>query len=378
MPIVDKRDRNNWYNSVPVYDPLKGNPLMDPNFSIEKMEGNELNFGGKSIVAKIPEIKGRIFRDNKSGNGTSIVLLTDRYPDPDNPGRIRHERVVIGTELFGRFAGLMAANDKYHEYFDTNGNLVYDPLTRRKEREAREAEKKAAKEAAEEAQRKAAKEGRKEAERKTQSPKAAAKQEEHQETGRTEKKTDIAEKERTVDEIRESLLKKEKLLKQQLQELAQKQQEADEKLQQLEEAQEELDSLIEERKYEMQERAAAHLSLLDNILDSHFTTVKEQAKRRPDALMRLTQIRTINEILKELREWFAGTEAEDYLHLADEPREDDLEHHPGTTYGEMAILLSAYTHTIFAVRFRKLYWKQGTPVTPEEDEDGEEEEEDET
>ncbi len=363
MPIVDKRDRNNWHNSIPVYDPLKGNPLADSNFSIEKMEGNELNFGGKSIIAKIPEIKGRIFRDNKSGNGTSIVLLTDRYPDLDNPGRIRHDRVVIGTELFGRFAGLMAANDRYHEYFDTEGNLVYDPLQRRKEREAREAEKKA----------------KREAQRETQNPKAAAEQEKNQKTERTEPKTDNAEKERTVDEIRESLLKKEKILKQQLQELTQKQQEADERLQQLEEAKEELDSLIEERQYEIQERDAAHLALLDNILDSYFTTVKEQAKRRPDTLMRLTQIRTINEILKELREWFAGTEAEDYFHLAEEPWEDDLEHHPGTTYGEMAILLSAYTHTIYACRHRKLYWKNGTPVTLEEDEDEEDsEEEDET
>ena len=95
--------------------------------------------------------------------------------------------------------------------------------------------------------------------------------------------------------------------------------------------------------------------------------------------MRLTQIRMINEILKELQEWFAGTEAEDYLHLAEEPREDDLEHHPGTTYGEMAILLSAYTHTVSACRYGRLYWKSGTPVNPEEEEDEEyDEEEDET
>ena len=151
MPFIDKRNRNNWYNSIPVSNPLKGNPLMDPDFSIEKMEGNEINLGGDSIIAKIPEIKGRIFRDKKGGSSTSIVLLIDRYPDPANPGKIRHEWVVIGAELFGRFAGLMAANDKYHEYFDTKGKLVYDPLQRRKEREAREAAK--------EAQRKAEKTG---------------------------------------------------------------------------------------------------------------------------------------------------------------------------------------------------------------------------
>ena len=83
--------------------------------------------------------------------------------------------------------------------------------------------------------------------------------------------------------------------------------------------------------------------------------MKEQAKRRPDALMRLTQIRAINEILDELRHYFAGSESENYLHLAEEPREDDLEHHPGTTYGEMDILLAAYRWTIHAFRYNSLY-----------------------
>ena len=71
--------------------------------------------------------------------------------------------------------------------------------------------------------------------------------------------------------------------------------------------------------------------------------------------MRLTQIRAINEILDELRNYFAGSESERYLHLAEEPREDDLEHHPGTTYGEMDILLTAYRWTVHAFRYKSLY-----------------------
>ena len=54
---------------------------------------------------------------------------------------------------------------------------------------------------------------------------------------------------------------------------------------------------------------------------------------------------------------FTGTEAEDYFHLAQDPREDDLEHYPGTTYGEMAILLSAYEWTISAFLMKHLYAK---------------------
>ncbi len=380
MPIYDKRDRNNWYNSIPVSSRQKANPLADPDFSIEKMQENEIDFGDGSILAKIPNIEGRIFRrDDKDRNSTYIVLLTDSRYDKELK-QTRNDKVIIGTELFGKYEGLMMANENYHLYFDTRGRLVNDPMKKRKEEEIRDW-----------ARRETEANGSTADNTDTTGTACTANEtkdptEETDPTGTTgititdnltnDRKTDIANNdstqttqgERTVDEIRESLLKKEKLLKQQLRALEQKHEEADIQLQELQEKQEKLDELIEAREYEMTKKAASHLDLLYYILDDFLTTVKEQAKRRPDALLRMTQIRTINEILEELKTLFKGTEAEDYLHLAAEPREDDLEHHPGTTYGEMAILLTAYTHTINACRYNRLFWKTTSPATGDKEE----------
>lgn len=72
--------------------------------------------------------------------------------------------------------------------------------------------------------------------------------------------------------------------------------------------------------------------------------------------MTLKQIRTINEILKELKDFFRGSESEDYLHLAEEP--DPNQGNPGTTNSEMALLLGAYQYTISAFLCRNLRAKQ--------------------
>ena len=85
------------------------------------------------------------------------------------------------------------------------------------------------------------------------------------------------------------------------------------------------------------------------MLESYQETVGQQAKKKPDAPMTPKQIRTINELLSELRTILAGCETEDYLHLAEEP--DPTTNTPGTTNGEMALLLSAYQYTLHAYRY---------------------------
>lgn len=360
MPIIDKRDRNNWYNSIRVEGKSKRyNPFSDPHFDVDKLKENEIIQPNGAVLAKIPKIENRIYRRSPSDRSeTYIELLIDYEKDPET-GKSVAKKTIIGTDLAGLLDGMMLVNERYHEYFDRKGNLIKDPLRERREREAKE------KAEAAEADIQTTKQ--------TQTPKTYT-QTANGTTNQTATNintntTDISSQttptipqnpeERTVDEIKASLLEKEKLLDRQREAFRLKQQEAERLLQKVREQQEELETLIEERKYETREKEAAHLSLLDNILESYRDTVREQAKRKPDTLMRLTQIRTINEILQELRNWFAGTEAEDYLHLAEEPIEDDLKHHPGTTYGEMAILLSAYAHTITACRCGRLYWKNG-------------------
>ncbi len=99
--------------------------------------------------------------------------------------------------------------------------------------------------------------------------------------------------------------------------------------------------------------------------------VDEQAKRKPTNPMSLKQIRTINEVLRELRKLFEDTEAEEYLHLAEEPAESEegKEDNPGTTYGEMALLLSAYDQTITAFQIGRLYYKDEKPQRKDQDKD---------
>ena len=98
-----------------------------------------------------------------------------------------------------------------------------------------------------------------------------------------------------------------------------------------------------------------HIELLRNILRGHANLIEAQAKRRPDAPMSRNQIRTINEILQELRTSFQNSEIEDYLHLAEEP--DEETNTPATTYGEMSLLLNAYDSMLYQFVLGKLRTK---------------------
>ena len=100
-----------------------------------------------------------------------------------------------------------------------------------------------------------------------------------------------------------------------------------------------------------------HLGLLDEILHSYCETVRQQANRRPEMPMSLSQIRSINEILTELKGILSGCETEDYLHLAREPGKGEEGGGPATTYGEMALLLDTYRPTLSALRYGHLCYK---------------------
>lgn len=328
MPYYNKA-LSDWVRSLHVRGARAGyNPFTDPNFDADKLDINEIDLG-EHIVAKIPKIADRIRETHSEEKGeTYIELITDRERD-EQTGEIREKTVRIGTDLGRLLPGMMAISDEYHNYFDLKGNLIYDPLGRK---EAEEREKARA-----EAEKKAAEQAAREKERAKQVP---------QKTVKT-----VRGAERTVDEIRESLLQKER-------ELEEKLHLAKVGLRELEEKKEELDELIEARHFEYEERERAQISLLSSILHNHLTIVETQAKRKPDMLMRRSQIRTINEILNELRDYFSGSNAADYLHLAEEPHEDDLEHFPGTTYGEMAVLLAAYSSTLHMFSMEELYEKE--------------------
>lgn len=313
--------------------------ICNPNIDINKLGYNEFEQADGSVIAKIPQTKGRIYqRKDKDRNDVYITLLADAYYDPDKK-QMRNIKVIIGSALSGRFEGWMLANEHYHEYYDREGNLCFDPLQKRREREAREKEEK---EAAEK--------------KKAAAETAAAKENKAERTetdkphGNTVSNKPIMEEERTVDEIKASLLEKERELNEKLKTAAAG-------LKRLQEMQTQLNEMIEVRKYELGKKDTESIRFLNRILEHYAGTVQVQAKRKPDLLMRSSQIRAINDVLTKIRAFFAGTEAEDFLQLAEEPREDDLEHHPGTSYGEMDILLGAYMATIHTYEYGILYNK---------------------
>ena len=130
----------------------------------------------------------------------------------------------------------------------------------------------------------------------------------------------------------------------------------------------ELDPEIQRQLEEQEERQVKHdhdrIVFMENLLDRYRYTIEEQAKKRPDKYLTLYQTRKINELLNTIRKFFWEAETFPYLDLAEEPAEGKA--NTGTTYGDMAILLSAYDCTFTAWRLQELWLrpkseqKQGT------------------
>ena len=161
MPIIDKRDRNNWYNSIPISNQREAyNPFLDPNVDVDTLEVNEVRQSYDSTIAKIPKLKHRIF-PRTEGSSTHVIFLVDEWYDQEK-GQMRNKKVDIGTDLGALLPGRMIVNkDNYYKYFNTYGQLVRDPLQKRRDQKAkeeaarREAEAVAKREAEAAAQRKA-------------------------------------------------------------------------------------------------------------------------------------------------------------------------------------------------------------------------------
>ena len=130
MPIVDKRDPSNWYNHIRISNPRETgyNPFADPDFKLSKMQANEYRQPDGSIVAKVPQMEGRIFQQyDEDRKETHVVLLADAYYDEDEQ-EMQKQEVILGTAIHGLYEGLMLVNENYHVYYDRNGNLINDPL----------------------------------------------------------------------------------------------------------------------------------------------------------------------------------------------------------------------------------------------------------
>lgn len=345
MPIYSRLDSRNWTENTAA---LAQHRSPSPSGTEEKKEKDFFTQGDNTFV-KIPELPGHICRKHDpESNDTSIQLITETHYDPESR-QMRNTKVTLGIDVSGFYPGMMLIRDAYFDYFDLHGKIINTAFRKQLEAEDRKKEEK--------------KTGKTERILRAGETKAAAAEQTEQQAEKQAENLPEGDA-RTVDEIRESLLLKEKQLEEERKALEAERRE-------LEREKEETESLREEKLLTLAEKEKAHASLLNDILTSHQHTVMEQAKRRPEKFMKQTQIRIINEILQEIREMLAGSNAYRYLHLAEEPREDDLENHPGTTYGEMDILLNAYGWAMSACRYNRLYEEAAEDNEEEKEEDEE-------
>ena len=326
---------NDNLRSLPSRNPVKRMMLNPEKFDPDKLTVNEIDQGNGVIFAKIPNISGRISRRKKKDGNCYIELIIEKHYDPKTQQN-RNKKVIIGEDISYYLRGMMIINDNYHEYFNIKGEVMPHILQAWVEEE---------------------KEKRRQEEQKATAPEPKA--------TTTELKTIPIEptiplptpqpptpepelnQETTIPEEPEEI--EGEALAVRLEELRQKEQALKEKERELKKRQKDLESQEMIHLIQKDEAIQDHIKLLRDVLHRHIYIVEEQAKRRPDNPMSIRQIRTINELLQELRDLFRGSEAEDLLHLAEEPKEDEPA--SGTTYGEMALLLNAYECmlTAFAV-----------------------------
>lgn len=335
-------------------------------------------------IVRIPQIEGRVYLEPNILNREDLrgVNYIWKLNNPNEPADSENQAAMIGLSIPSVQPEWMIARPEYDEFFDEDGNLIGqedEPATENAEtEESTEPEENTAAETDAEPETPAGKEQTAEhpenedhAAPEVQKETAPASTKEKRKTEATVKKTGgkkttkaDAREENRLEEMEARLLEKEKILDKKMQQveeerqrLQQKEAEIKEQMKQMEEIRNGLDSIKKERLLRVTDRQRQRMDLLHSILRSHTRTIDELAKRKPYGLMSLQQIRTVNEILDEIRQSVAETDAADFLHLAEEPRMDDLEHFPGTTYSEMALIISAYQYIRTSYKWERLYMK---------------------
>ena len=292
MPIIDKREQNNWYNCIPEQaDPMK----RWEGFSADKLQGNEIRCG-EMILAKIPQVSGLISRKTRrneyGGSTTYIELITD-----------------IGTDISHIYRGMMIINEKYHEYFNSKGQLVFTPLIEKREKSA-------------------------EAEKKTDNGKRT---DPKKQTGREEEAAMMREQEGLTIKTSGSDGPEET--------------EAGER--KMGTGVEENDREIQEE-MERKEHMKDRVEFLYNLLMKYDCLVEEQMGKRPDLAMSNHQIRRINELMQDIREIMKPFEFSEYLQMAEEENEESGSR---MTYADMAVLLKNYICVMNSYKFGRLWYR---------------------
>lgn len=346
MAVYYKGQRVSWL--IPGMKSREDISLDPKNFDPHLLPQRRIELDQDHTLVIIPDIPNRI-STRKDGY---IELILERHYDKEAK-QSRNRKVIIGSDASGFLPGMMQANDNYFDLFDARGKLYHDPMQEEERREQNKQPNPSARteHTAIQTNNKAGNKPKYEPDDKpkqthtenltTQTDRLPPKNQREQPAQTEGKKTDNDREEKLLRREREAIRKDA--------ELKQKEQE-------LQAWEEELERQQDEILLQISETERDHIKLLSYMLDSYIDTVDHQARRKPDMPMSKKQIRTINELLSELRDFFANSETESYLHLAEEP--DEASDTPGTTNGEMALLLTAYRYTTTAYLCNDLRKKQ--------------------
>lgn len=335
--------RQTWYDGIPRSE----NPW--DHFSADRLEANEIR-NGDQILAKIPKIPGMISRRTKKDGDyitTYIELILSHTYDKDKK-QSRNRRVIIGTDISHIFPGMMVINSKYHDYFDTKGNL----LAKSREDNLKD----------------------KDPQNKNQednTPQDITSKDNNPKGERQAEKAEPAEqpKERPEEQTQQQLQTNQQSPIQPNRQTEPQEEENEDDWDEDEEDSEEDKELA--RMLQESQRKRDRVEHLNSLLIEYKTTIDEQAKRRPDKPLTLYQIRRINELLAEVKDLLSEYDTGAFLQLAEEPVEDNTNstnkkdntnktNNTNTqpiTYADMAILLSNYYCTMFSYRTHRLWLK---------------------
>ncbi len=103
-----------------------------------------------------------------------------------------------------------------------------------------------------------------------------------------------------------------------------------------------------------QQHEKDRMDFLNDLLMKYDVLVELHAEKRPDMQMSQNQIRRINGLLKEIREYLTLFEYGEYMEMVEEGDEDGK----GMTYADMEVLLKNYRCVVDAYKYGRIWYKQ--------------------
>ena len=93
-------------------------------FDPDKMVNNEFTIGNNGMAAKIPRYPDRITEKEDEDGTVWVQFIHDPVYDPEKNRKILR-KTIIGMSLEALMRGMMQVTNRYHQFFDHNGAMIY-------------------------------------------------------------------------------------------------------------------------------------------------------------------------------------------------------------------------------------------------------------